>query len=543
MPGKRRKMDDASGKPSLESLFEEIRASLAIVKPVLAQIEQKEARDVAQALHSIAKLAESFTKLRNASDEIVAETFIDQLDVEGVGLWNMSIFMAKNDDVPTEVFAAVRYAGFRLIEAGLDANPSQQALVTILELSSKVGMAFAAVDAELADEVLTNAASYERSLNVLPHSIDPSAAQNRARATVVYYTSRMEAAWKQNNLDVATYMQKKINDHQLELLLPRDVEFVVSKLVEIGISLLKSKDDNEADARRAQNAIPWLQRALTIVDKSSGDPVWLSGRRRAILRNLARAYYISSTDHPEHLDRTDVALKECLADLDKSEDPSIEEYQQLRWMCLALYKKRKTTNDELLKILLPLIDDSALDEDAIQDILLELRGISRSHSDIVSQALQRLLQRTLQSVDGHPVADKVLFALVMHMRTVPDHDTCINAIRAALDEVAACEGYNFDRTCAFAFLTTFWQFGDHYYDRKRWSHAADWYLLGTNPVFEVAADVTGSKCLRKAALCRINDKEYASAKILIGQCPTTEAPTCYLKFLVAVNQGLFSVSS
>ncbi|KAG8815279.1 hypothetical protein FRC18_001573 [Serendipita sp. 400] len=106
MPGKRRKMDDASGKPSLESLFEEIRASLAIVKPVLAQVEQKEARDVAQALHSIAKLAESFTKLRNASDEIVAETFIDQLDVEGVGLWNMSIFMAKNDDVPTEVFAA-----------------------------------------------------------------------------------------------------------------------------------------------------------------------------------------------------------------------------------------------------------------------------------------------------------------------------------------------------------------------------------------------------------------------------------------------------
>ncbi|KAG8806313.1 hypothetical protein FRC17_005082 [Serendipita sp. 399] len=554
MPGKRRKIDEASGKQSLEALFEEIKAVLAIVKPVLAKFDQKEANDVAQALHSIAKLGESFTRLRNASKDEEVVRFIDHLDVEGVSLWNISIFMAKNDDVPKDVFAA----GFRLIEAGLDFDPSPEGgrayqynliilnslflvLASILELSSKSGIALAAADAELADEVLTNAASYERRLDELPHSVDPSIARDRARATVVYYTSRMEAAWEQNNLDVASYMMKKINDRQIEILLPQDVvDGVVSRILEIGQSLLKRKSGDSTEeerARAAAQSIPWLQRSLAIVDKGPRDAVWLSARRRVILRNLARAYFLSSADHPENLDRADAALTECLTELDQSKDASVQEYQQLRWMCLALCKKRKTSDESFSKALLPLIEDSPLDEDSIKDILLELKSISKSHSAIVTQALQRLVQRTLNHVDGHPVADKVIFALIMHMRTIPDHESCIKSIHAALDDVTASEGYTFDRTSAFAFLTTFWQFGDHNYDRKRWGHAADWYMLGTHPIFEVVADVTGSKCLRKAALARIYDQDYTSAKTLIERCPSRDAPTHYLSFLSAVNQA------
>lgn len=151
----------------------------------------------------------------------------------------------------------VRYAGFRLIEAGLDAEPSEDgahslpsyvstadrllALANILELSSKVGMSFADAESDLADEILTNAASvsqhhrleimhpsypqYERSLSRISEGEDTSNAKNRARAFVTYYTSRMDAvssltrliflsngskAWKQNNLDVASYMMRKI---------------------------------------------------------------------------------------------------------------------------------------------------------------------------------------------------------------------------------------------------------------------------------------------------------------------------------------------
>ena len=47
------------------------------------------------------------------------------------------------------------------------------------------------------------------------------------------------------------------------------------------------------------------------------------------------------------------------------------------------------------------------------------------------------------------------------------------------------------------------------------------------------------KCYRKAALCYIQQREYASAAAVVRLCPGNEAATHYISLLTAVKQGIY----
>ena len=47
------------------------------------------------------------------------------------------------------------------------------------------------------------------------------------------------------------------------------------------------------------------------------------------------------------------------------------------------------------------------------------------------------------------------------------------------------------------------------------------------------------KCYRKAALCYIQRREYASAAAVVRLCPGNEAATHYIGLLTSVKQGIF----
>jgi len=83
----------------------------------------------------------------------------------------------------------------------------------------------------------------------------------------------------------------------------------------------------------------------------------------------------------------------------------------------------------------------------------------------------------------------------------------------------------------------FYQYGERKRSLKRCSDAVDWFLLGTRKAFSSVADTCAGKCIRKAALCHIEQDEYAQASAIIRHCPGDEAATHYLTFLVAVKQG------
>jgi hypothetical protein len=86
----------------------------------------------------------------------------------------------------------------------------------------------------------------------------------------------------------------------------------------------------------------------------------------------------------------------------------------------------------------------------------------------------------------------------------------------------------------------FYQYGERKRSLKRCADAVEWFLLGTRSAFSSVADSCASKCFRKAALCHIEQEEYAQASDIIRHCPGEEAATHYLSFLVAVKQGKVS---
>ncbi|TFY60985.1 hypothetical protein EVJ58_g4800 [Rhodofomes roseus] len=86
-------------------------------------------------------------------------------------------------------------------------------------------------------------------------------------------------------------------------------------------------------------------------------------------------------------------------------------------------------------------------------------------------------------------------------------------------------------------LQLLWQFGDRLYQNKRWAEAADWYLAGTHKALTSVARLSDGKCLRKAALCYIQQGDLAQAAATIRRCSAQEAATYYVKLLIAVRQG------
>ncbi|PVG03379.1 hypothetical protein CPB86DRAFT_810987 [Serendipita vermifera] len=510
---------------------------LVAVKPNLTQSSNSLRKETLQKLHEVAKLADSFTKTRASRAGVDVSALIDQLDLEGVTLWNMSTSLKTNREGFEETFATMRYAGFKLIEAGLDSKPSVDALVNILELSSKVGLAFSATGGPMAEDILTKAASYERTLSEMSDDLVGSHSRNRSRAVVLYYVSRMDAAWRQDNIDVASYMMAKIQDSQIEALSAQDIEVVINKLMEIGKSIMKVTDEASKVSKgevRAKQAIKWMQRAFTIVERAIKESKASPQQKQSVLKDLGRAYYLSSQSTPENLERAEECIKELCMTLDITNDQTSVEYQRALWMRVAIMKQRNASTDEFIAIFRSITSTCDLGDKAVQEILLELRTLSKDHSDVVTRCHDALLTRAIADITGHHIADKILMSFIIHTKAHSDQNNALRQLRLALNGIATSDTYQLGSVQSTACLTLIWQIGDQCYANKEWEQASEWFLLGVHDAFHEIAYLATSKCLRKAILCHIHERH---ASVLIDRCPKSEAATCYLAFMVAAHQG------
>ncbi|KAF8446396.1 hypothetical protein L210DRAFT_982867 [Boletus edulis BED1] len=438
--------------------------SLIKIKPKLSDIHSDDAR-VVKDLYHITSLAQSFSEQWLKSNK--KSHLADALDQEGVNLWNASgLFRQGSDGNCRPIIAALRLAGFRLMEAGLEAKPTVEGLLHILQIACKTGITLSEVgNNESAACVLASAAKYEEALRNMD---DPEGQHLHARAqvTIVYFSSRMEVAWRENNEGLATFMADKITGStppsmiklQLALLSMRDREVLVAKLLDIGKSILRACAQSGkplAEGERAHDALRWLKKAFQIIEplECSATPELLE-LKRSVLRSLARGYFLASSQDPENLVRAEAALEEVIATMDTSVvESASSELQQLRWMKLAVVKRRKAGDT----VLLPEISAS--------DIELSKPGAS---------------------------------------------------------------------VC----LTLMWQYGDRHYHASRWVEAVDWFMCGTHAIFSCLGASSLSKCFRKAAMCQLQQKEYARAMATVRRCPQNGATTRYVAFLVAVRQGL-----
>lgn len=122
----------------LQAIYDSIIDQLIKIKPCLDGPDLRRPSMV-QDLNKLAALAESFSEQRPKSTKTWPD-LADSLDQEGVNLWNMSGLIGKTaDDDAGALVAALRLAGFRLVEAGLESKPGIEALLHVLQMASKTG--------------------------------------------------------------------------------------------------------------------------------------------------------------------------------------------------------------------------------------------------------------------------------------------------------------------------------------------------------------------------------------------------------------------
>ncbi|KZT68843.1 hypothetical protein DAEQUDRAFT_711357 [Daedalea quercina L-15889] len=528
----------------LVEVFETIKGLLITIKPKLIDPSAKQhgQSTIHSELLHLSSLAESFAKQRPRSNKEWT-SIADTLDREGVWLWNVASSIPQTrDDHAGQITAVVRLAGLRLVEAGLEQKPSAETLIHVLHLASKAGASLSESGKhDLAGSVLGSAAQYEDALRKA-EDLEHSQGQARARVVLLYYSSRMEAAWREGNDGIADFMLSKIVDSdQLHSLLPRDRELLVAKVLEIGKLILKAGTQDSSPAIRGirgRDAVKWLQKAFSLSEPLEGTGnVSTQHLRRSILRSLARAYFLSSSDEPENLVRAEASLNELISSVGASEHTAIE-YQQLRWMRIAVLKKRKAGYALLLEAFQSIIDHMSLTDGTTTDILQETRGLGEERA-LVAAVHQRCLRRVLdaEGSSNESQLDRILLSLLFHCSKDTDHAQSMQEISAAFISLTDAR-FELSKISATACLTLLWQFGDRKYENKRWLEAADWYLAGTHKALASVARLGDSKCLRKAALCYIQQGDFARAAATIRRCSEQEAATCYIRLMIAVRQGL-----
>jgi len=129
MSPRKRKTQSA---PQLAAAFDAMDAVITRVKPKLAELGSKASRpSLLDDLQHLAILGETFSGQRTKED--VATDLTDSLDREGIYLWNTSglVCQGLESDEERTLFAALRLAAFRLIEAGIEQDPDDEGILDL----------------------------------------------------------------------------------------------------------------------------------------------------------------------------------------------------------------------------------------------------------------------------------------------------------------------------------------------------------------------------------------------------------------------------
>jgi len=152
------------------------------------------------------------------------------------------------------------------------------------------------------------------------------------------------------------------------------------------------------------------------------------------LRTLARAYFSS-----ESYDRAETVLDELIPTLDTSQDHANTEHQELRWLRLAVLKRRKAPDSTLLDAFKTIIRHMKFTESNITDLLQDLKTLSHHHT-LVTAVNQHCLEQALQChmTDLDPI-HRLIISLIIHCSKDEDHARCIKSIEFAFTSVCEAE--------------------------------------------------------------------------------------------------------
>ncbi|KAG8729350.1 hypothetical protein FRC12_021041, partial [Ceratobasidium sp. 428] len=171
-------------------------------------------------------------------------------------------------------------------------------------------------------------------------------------------------------------------------------------------------------------------------------------------------------------------------------------------------------------------------------VLRELSLLADEKVNLAIDVANVFLVKSLDSPHsaGHPFVHSIVMSLFLLVKPL-QHADAREAVEKACRAIETRSDFTMEKTKAAACQLLLWRSGEASYKNKRWTEAADWFVLSASPAFQSTSSAQ-SRSIRKAALCYIQQGEYAQASLLVSKCSQAEASTCYIKFLAAVHQGL-----
>nr|ODN94132.1 hypothetical protein L203_00308 [Cryptococcus depauperatus CBS 7841] len=453
----------------------------------------------------------------------------DWFDREGVQLWNLASEIGRttpcNPSLSKEelaTIAALRLTGFRLVEITTDLKGPINFIVRLLGLVAKTITAL--LDAgkiSTASQLSLQGAEYEQMIiDKLPLKGSEEFEQ-RLSVLIWFYIARIDILLQEGNdafaLDLLFKALLSAPCFQMLDCWKRHAQqgcqsSISHRLVEAG-SHLSGKDGNSGGSSRKPGSAP---------------------RKVAVLKSLARAQILLVEKEHNSFTSATATLNE-LAKLVGENDR--ETFHEIRLLQLYILKTEKAPEKDVQTVTEDLMESMEWNELSVIEILSQMASLLSDYPHLPSTAILKLLHIALVNPNGYAHLQLIIYEGLLFAKALGPDIAGITLATAILDLVANHATYEVDGNAnVVACQTLLWNIGLYNESKERVIEAAHWYTLAAHDFFRKISGENTYRCIRKAALCHIRAMNWSAASELIAQCPTDEASTHYLAFLVAIGQ-------
>lgn len=161
--------------------------------------------------------------------------------------------------------------------------------------------------------------------------------------------------------------------------------------------------------------------------------------------------------------------------------------------------------------------------------------------EVRNECFHSLMQAAIRNEAATPLVMTVLLALVMQSRQSFDADpqAVLVLIRKCLDgfpKIAEVKAEDSD--IAVGVQSVLWTLGEKTLNQGAGGRlAAECFEMAAHPTLIECGGRDASKCLRKGAMCLIEEKDVEGASRLMKRCALDEASTHYIRLLIALRHA------
>ncbi|KFY01778.1 hypothetical protein V490_00767 [Pseudogymnoascus sp. VKM F-3557] len=463
------------------------------------------------------------------------------LDTEGLTLWNLSTRLMRSKDFPVSpdqrvTLLTARVFAFLLLDGGLSKGNSSLANVPrLMKIALKA--AKGCIDAKRLDfglKVLERAAVYEGQLSMQDDTlkVSPAETQTYSQLKSEYYVVRTALAWRQDKVEVAEHMYKKalLPDKTID---PDTAESLADLLFEMGKDFFKKNQYELADK--------WLERASSVmtaqeIDKLSTDATNL---QTSIIQTRVQA--LLAIEREDALDMANSLINSL-----ENEVGDRLIVLLLKLEVLSAPVSQTFDCNAYGDVIYRMIRTVVMTEGNFKLIMHHIRKLNDKGPSLACNMLDSFLQSRLFEAGNDEWIEKALINRIWVSTNCRDYPEVLKSVGDALEIVGSNMNKPLSASATHTAQTLLWKRIESNYSEGKYEAAEGWCRLAMQRVFEQAGDLNKAKIVRKLLLCALGRGDISDARGILSQIPESsrdDPMTRLLMFKIAIRTNELELAS